>query len=275
MAQKHSQAPLFKVRTYFVATMILFTMVFPSYTGEVVRPFLRIRVIFDNVRYDEQLISAWGFSCIIEGLQQVVLFDTGSDGNILLANMGKMGIDPGDVDKVFISHIHGDHTGGLEVFLHQNPRVTVYLPASFPDSFKKSITALGAEVRALNKPEKLFDNVYTTGELGAWIKEQSLVINTPKGLVILTGCAHPGIVQIVSKTKGWLQKEVYLLMGGFHLQGQPLRELQRVGGELKKLGVKKVAPSHCTGDAARKSFRELWGQNFLESGVGAIIELQP
>ncbi|MEJ2671448.1 MAG: MBL fold metallo-hydrolase [Deltaproteobacteria bacterium] len=267
--------PLFKIRTYLVVIVSLVALVFLPCNGQAESRFLRIRVIFDNVRYADQLETAWGFSCIIEGMPQVILFDTGSDGHILLANMTKMGIDPRKVDAVYLSHIHGDHIGGLSVFLQQNPRVTVYLPASFPATFKKSITATGAEVRALSQPEKLLSKVYTTGELGFWIKEQSLVIDTPKGLVIVTGCAHPGLVQIVSQTKNWLQKEVYLLMGGFHLGGQPLGELQRVAGELKKLGVKKVAPSHCTGDAARKLFRDLWGQNFVESGVGAIIELQP
>jgi 7,8-dihydropterin-6-yl-methyl-4-(beta-D-ribofuranosyl)aminobenzene 5'-phosphate synthase len=258
-----------------VVIISLVALVFLPYMGKAKSPFLRISVIFDNVRYAKQLETAWGFSCIIEGMPQVILFDTGLDGNILLANMTKMGIDPRKVDAVFLSHIHDDHIGGLRVFLHQNHKLTVYLPASFPTSFKKSITATGAEVRALVQPEKLFDKVYTTGELGSWIKEQSLVIDTPRGLVIVTGCAHPGIVQIVSQTKNWLHKEVYLLMGGFHLGGQPFGELQRVAAELKKLGVHQVAPSHCTGDAARKLFRELWGQNFIESGLGAIIELQP
>jgi 7,8-dihydropterin-6-yl-methyl-4-(beta-D-ribofuranosyl)aminobenzene 5'-phosphate synthase len=258
-----------------VVPIILVAIVFFSYMGQAKSPSLQIRVIFDNVRYAEQLETAWGFSCIIEGMPQVILFDTGLDGNILLANMKKMGIDPKKVDAVILSHIHGDHTGGLGAFLQQNPRVTVYLPASFPATFKESITARGSKFKALDKPEKLFDKVYTTGELGSWIKEQSLVIDTPKGLVIITGCAHPGVVQIVSQTKHWLQKEVYLLMGGFHLGGQPLEELQRISEELKKLGVKKVAPSHCTGEAARKLFRERWGQNFIESGVGAVIELQP
>jgi 7,8-dihydropterin-6-yl-methyl-4-(beta-D-ribofuranosyl)aminobenzene 5'-phosphate synthase len=258
-----------------VVTISLVTLVLLLNMGQAKSPLLRIRVIFDNVRYARQLETAWGFSCIIEGMPQVILFDTGSDGNILLANMKKMGIDPRTVDAVFLSHIHDDHIGGLRVFLQQNPRVTVYLPASFPASFQKSITAIGSKVKALDKPAKLFDKVYTSGELGTWIKEQSLVIDTAKGLVIFTGCAHPGVVQIVSTTKNWLQKEVYLLMGGFHLGGQPQRELQRVGEELKRLGVKKVAPSHCTGEAARKLFRERWGQNFIESGVGAVIELQP
>ena len=265
---------LFKIRTYLVFIICLVALVFLPNMGQAKSPFLRIRVIFDNVRYAKQLETAWGFSCIIEGMPQVILFDTGSDGNLLLANMKKMGIDPRNVNAVFLSHIHGDHIGGLGVFLQHNPRVTVYLPASFPASLKESITGTGAKVRALDKPEKLFDKVYTTGELDSWIKEQSLVIDTPKGLVIVTGCAHPGVVQIVSRTKNRLKKEVYLLMGGFHLGGQPLGELQRVAEELKKLGVQKVAPSHCTGEAARKLFRQLWGRNFIESGVGAVIELQ-
>jgi 7,8-dihydropterin-6-yl-methyl-4-(beta-D-ribofuranosyl)aminobenzene 5'-phosphate synthase len=256
-------------------TVTLFIMVFFMCTRDVKASSLRIKVIFDNVPYTEQLKTAWGFSCIIERISQVILFDTGSDGNILLSNMEKMGIDPRDIDVVFLSHIHGDHTGGLSAFLQKNPNVIVFLPASFPPSFQDSITGLGSKFKTLEKPEKLFGQVYTTGELGSRIKEQSLIIDTPKGLVIVTGCAHPGIVQIVSQAQNWLQKKVYLLVGGFHLEGQPQRGLQRIADELKKLGVEKVAPSHCTGDAARNLFRDLWGQNFVESGLGAIIELQP
>lgn len=225
--------------------------------------------------FNQQLESPWGFSCIIEGLPQVLLFDTGSDGNILLSNMKKLGSNPQDVDAVFLSHIHGDHTRGLKTFLQQNPHVTVFMPASFPESFQESLRAPGLVLKSLNKPAKLFNKVYTSGEMGSWIKEHSLVINTPKGLVIITGCAHPGIVQIVKTIKNWLQTEVYLVMGGFHLAGEPPPELYRLGRELKELGVQKVAPSHCTGEAARKIFRDLWGKNFIESGVGAIINLQP
>jgi 7,8-dihydropterin-6-yl-methyl-4-(beta-D-ribofuranosyl)aminobenzene 5'-phosphate synthase len=256
-----------------LVTVTLFIMIFFMCAGQAKPSVVRIRVIFDNVSYNEQLKSAWGFSCIIEGTFQVILFDTGSDGDILLSNMKKMEIDPKEVKVVFLSHIHSDHTGGLSAFLQTNPGVIVYLPASFPPSFQDSITGLGSQFKTLEKPEKLFGKVYTSGELGSRIKEQSLVIDTPKGLVIVTGCAHPGIVQIVSQAKNWLQKKVYLLVGGFHLEGQSQKELQRIADELKKLGVEKVAPSHCTGDAARKLFRDLWGQNFVESGLG--IELQP
>jgi 7,8-dihydropterin-6-yl-methyl-4-(beta-D-ribofuranosyl)aminobenzene 5'-phosphate synthase len=270
----HSKRMSERISSKVSVTIILFIMIFFMCAGQAKPSVFRIRFVFDNVRYNEQLKPAWGFSCIIEGISKVILFDTGSDGVMLLSNMKKMGIDPRDVEVVFLSHIHSDHTGGLSVFLQTNPSV-VYLPASFPSPFKDSITGLGSQFKTLEKPEKLFEQVYTTGELGSRIKEQSLIIDTSKGLVIVTGCAHPGIVQIVSQAKKWLHKKAYLLVGGFHLEGQSRKELQRIADELKKLGVEKVAPSHCTGNAARKLFRDLWGQNFVESGLGAIIELQP
>jgi 7,8-dihydropterin-6-yl-methyl-4-(beta-D-ribofuranosyl)aminobenzene 5'-phosphate synthase len=261
------------IKTYLAALTIAFAMIGWSSAGQVLQPSLQIRVLFDNVQFSHQYESAWGFSCLITGGPQVILFDTGSDGDILLTNMKKMGVDPGKIEAVFLSHIHGDHIGGLNTFLGQHPRVTVYLPASFPASFTESISARGARVRPLEKPEKLMDNVYSTGEMGSWVKEQSLVIDTPRGLVIVTGCAHPGIVQIVSRAKNWLQKEVYLVLGGFHLAGEPPEELHRVAAGLKKLGVKKIAPSHCTGEEARKVLRDEWGANFVASGVGALIEV--
>lgn len=266
---------LFRIRKiYCVVLIILVVMLSSSMRGEAMSPFLRIRVVFDNVQYSKQLNTAWGFSCIIEGMSKVILFDTGADGNILLGNMRKIGFDPQKVDAVFLSHVHGDHIGGLQAFLQQNPKVVVYLPASFPASVKESVTALGGEFREVAAPQKVFDHVYTTGELGSWIIEQSLIIQTPKGLVIVTGCAHPGVAQIVSRVKQWLKEEVYVLMGGFHLKGESPSELRRIGAELKALGVKRVAPSHCTGEEARELFRQLWGPDFIESGVGAVIEIQ-
>ena len=264
-----------KIRTWVGALTIVFALVGAAYTGQVKQASLQITVLFDNLSYSEQLDSAWGFSCLLEGGPQVLLFDTGSDGHILLSNMKRMGIEPGKIEAVFLSHFHGDHTGGLDAFLQTNPRVTVYLPASFPPSFQESITARGSRFKMLDKPEKLFDQVYTTGEVGARTKEQSLVVDTPRGLVIVTGCAHPGIVGIVRQAKNRLQKEVYLVMGGFHLAGQPAEEVQRVAEELQKLGVKKVAPSHCTGETARKLFRDRWGSNFVASGVGKVIAVGP
>jgi 7,8-dihydropterin-6-yl-methyl-4-(beta-D-ribofuranosyl)aminobenzene 5'-phosphate synthase len=264
-------------RTYTVAAVIAViigvAMLSPAFADVSAPSALRLQVVFDNVRLKVGLETGWGFACLIEGLSQVILFDTGADGRVLLANLEKIGVKAENISIIFLSHEHDDHTGGLKAFLQRQSRVTVYLPASFPDSIPRSILARGAQVKNLREPAKLLDQVYTSGEMGGIIREQSLVLDTPRGLVILTGCAHPGIVEIVNRVKAWFGKEVYLVMGGFHLEGQAAGELQQVGTALKNMGVQKLAPSHCTGEAARKVFRQMWGQDFLESGVGALIEV--
>ena len=89
---------------------------------------LRLHIVFNNVPYKAGLGTGWGFSCLIEGLAETVLFDTGGDGDILLANIQQLGLDVGVVDAVVLSHIHTDHTGGLDAVLAHNPELTVYLP---------------------------------------------------------------------------------------------------------------------------------------------------
>jgi 7,8-dihydropterin-6-yl-methyl-4-(beta-D-ribofuranosyl)aminobenzene 5'-phosphate synthase len=122
--------------------------------------------------------------------------------------------------------------------------------------------------------EELFSGVYTTGELGNGIKEQSLIITTSQGLVIITGCAHPGVVNIVRKAKEMLvEKPVYLVMGGFHMTGAATSQIESVIEGFRELGVKKIAPCHCSGDETRKLFREDYGEDYINSGAGKIITL--
>lgn len=237
------------------------------------RPVLRVTVVFNNIPFETRLTTSWGFSCLIEGPEQTILFDTGGDGSLLMSNMAFMNINPKSIDTLFLSHIHGDHTGGVESFLKQNPNVTVWLPESFPLSFQQAITQYGARVRAVRSFTPLFDSVYSTGEMGDWIKEQALILKTSKGLVIITGCAHPGIVNVVRQAMGRCEDKVYLLTGGFHLGGMASEQIEEVIRALKALGVKKVAPSHCTGDRAMSMFRDAWGEDFLEGGAGTVMEV--
>jgi len=236
-------------------------------------PSYRITIVFNNISYAGNLQTGWGFACLIEGFQQTILFDTGSDGDILLSNMRGLDIDPGTVSAVVLSHIHADHCGGLEKFLQRNPKVTVYLPESFPVSFRQAIQDFGAHVKTVGKPAQLFAQIHSTGEMGEWIKEQSLILETPKGLVIITGCAHPGIVQIAEKAKGLLKKDIYMVVGGFHLVGTSTTRIREIIQRLKDLNVEKVAPSHCTGEEAISLFKKSWGKDFVEGGCGAVIPL--
>jgi 7,8-dihydropterin-6-yl-methyl-4-(beta-D-ribofuranosyl)aminobenzene 5'-phosphate synthase len=248
----------------------------PAYSGVNAHegdPPYRLTIVFNNIHYVSNLRTGWGFACFVEGFRHTLLFDTGSDGDILLSNMKGLGIDPGAISTIFLSHIHADHCAGLERFLHQNHEVTIYLPESFPASLIQGIQDLGVRVKTVNKPVQLFPMVHSTGEMGEWIREQSLVLETPKGLVIITGCAHPGIVNIVQKVKTIFKKDIYMVVGGFHLAGTSAERVQEVIQKLKGLGVEKVAPSHCTGGQAIRLFKESWGANFVEGGCGAVIPL--
>ncbi len=234
---------------------------------------LSIEVVYDNNPYKEGLKTAWGFSCFIEGTEKNILFDTGGNGELLFDNMKKLKIDPGKIDVVILSHIHGDHVGGLDSFLKENSNLIVYLPQSFPDDFKHNVNSYGAEVVEVGGPVKICKNTFSTGELGGWIKEQSLVIRTNKGLVVITGCAHPGIVKIVEKAKELVSDEVLLVMGGFHLSGYSSGEIGKIILSFKDIGVVYVGLCHCSGYTARRLFKEEFGKNYIDVGVGKKIDI--
>jgi 7,8-dihydropterin-6-yl-methyl-4-(beta-D-ribofuranosyl)aminobenzene 5'-phosphate synthase len=234
---------------------------------------LRLYVVFNNVPYQEGLETSWGFACLIKGLDKTILFDTGGNGEILLANIQRLGLDVNNVDAIVLSHIHADHTGGLDTVLAHNHDVTVFLPASFPASFRQEVNAHGAATETVSKPRQLLAGVYSTGEMDGTLTEQALIVDTRQGLIVITGCAHPNVADMAEQAQTYLDKNIYLLMGGFHLSGKSNNEILTIIQRLKTLGVRKVAPSHCTGDKATRLFREAWGDNFIEGGLGAVIEV--
>lgn len=229
--------------------------------------------VFDNYSVNPDLATSWGFGCVIKTPTLNILFDTGGNSNILLSNLEKMFINPRDIEVVVISHIHGDHLGGLEGFLGINKNVKVYIPSSFSDSIRKGIKSYGSEYEDIKEARQITNGIYSTGEMGISIKEQSLIIHTNKGLVIVTGCAHPGVLNVIKKSKELLNKEVYLVLGGFHLLGASESELKNIIEEFRKLGVQKVAPSHCSGDKCRKLFQDEYRDHFIEFGVGKIVTI--
>ncbi|MEA1964908.1 MAG: MBL fold metallo-hydrolase [Candidatus Aerophobetes bacterium] len=232
-----------------------------------------ITIVYDNNRYNTALETRWGFSCLIKGLEKTILFDTGGEGDILLSNMEKLNIDPQKIEVVILSHIHYDHVGGLFALLEKNHNLAVYLPESFPENFKNKVKKYGAKVVEVDNFVGICQNVYSTGQLGTWIKEESLIIKIDKGLIVITGCAHPGIVHIVKKTKEKLDAPIYLIMGGFHLSGTSKKKTDKIVNEFKKKGVERVAPCHCSGDLAREEFKRAYGNNFIPAGVGKKIEI--
>jgi 7,8-dihydropterin-6-yl-methyl-4-(beta-D-ribofuranosyl)aminobenzene 5'-phosphate synthase len=197
---------------------------------------MTITVVYDNIGYDSRLRTSWGFSCLVELDESTLLFDAGGDGDVLLHNMSALGLDPLEIDLLAISHIHGDHTGAVGSVLAMGVRPVVYMPHSFPASFKDQVRSM-TEVREISDPITIMEGVYSTGELGSDIIEQSLVLDTPEGLVVITGCAHPGIVNTVRRAKKLHHDEIYLVMGGFHLREKSQAELEDIIAELQRLGV--------------------------------------
>ena len=232
----------------------------------------RITVVYDNVPHAPGMRTGWGFAAVVDTGEERVLFDTGGDGEILLHNMARLGIAPESIDAVMLSHIHSDHTGGLEALLDRNPLVTVYIPKSFGKTFEHNLRRRGTKVAPVSGPTHLRANLYSTGEVGKAPREQALIVEAPSGVVVLTGCAHPGVVEIARAARTYRGRDIQLMMGGFHLRGHGPQALERTLQALRALGVRRVAPSHCTGDQAIAHFREQWGEDFVRSGCGAVIE---
>lgn len=234
---------------------------------------LKFTILYDNYVHKEGTKSDWGFSCLIEGTEKTILFDTGTQSEILLHNIDQLNVDIKKVKQVVISHDHGDHTGGLSAVLDINPDVLVYLPISFPYEFVRSVENKQAQVISVEEPIEVCENVFSTGEMGDRIKEQSLIINHHKGLIIVTGCSHQGIVNILKHAKKLFNKPIYMVFGGFHLGGTPDEELNEIVQSFQDIGVEKCGATHCTGNRAIAFFKKAFGENFLEMGTGKILEI--
>lgn len=232
---------------------------------------LDVTVIYDNRGHRKGFESAWGFSCLIRGSDKTILFDTGGDGEILMSNMEKAGIDPASIDQIFLSHEHWDHTGGLQSFLGKNPNPDVYLLSTFPNNMKSAIEEAGGKYIEADQPLYLCSGIKSTGAMGGVLKEQSLILETDSGLVVITGCAHPGIVNIAEKAKEIAEGEILLVMGGFHLLDKTETQLESIISEFRELNVRFAGPCHCSGDETIAAFRDSYGDHFIRIGTGRVI----
>jgi 7,8-dihydropterin-6-yl-methyl-4-(beta-D-ribofuranosyl)aminobenzene 5'-phosphate synthase len=236
-------------------------------------PKLKFTVLYDNYVFREGTTADWGFSCLIEGAEKTILFDTGTKPEILTHNVEALGVDLRAVDLIVISHEHGDHTGGLPAALAASPKAPVLHPLSFSPEFVRRVKAGGAETRAVDKPVEICPHVFVTGEMGDRIKEMALVLDTPDGLVVVTGCSHPGIVAILKRAKEIRNKPIRLVFGGFHLGNMPAAEVGAIIAAFKELGVERCGATHCTGDPAIGMFRTAFGDRYQPVGTGRVIEV--
>lgn len=230
-------------------------------------------ILYNNVPFDPFCSCNWGFSCLIRRPEDTILFDAGGNADILERNMVRLGVNPSEISLVVFSHNHSDHTEGLWRILQAHDPLPVCLPSSFPPRFRQRIESLGHTVLLSQGPLELCPGLGVTGPMGTGIEEQALWVKTAGGVAIITGCAHPGIVPIARMASDRSSSPIYLLLGGFHLLHTREKGVQEVIRQLKEIGVRKVSPSHCTGEKAIGLFRESWGEDFIEAGCGAVVSL--
>ena len=268
----------------------------------------RITILYDAFGKSSGMKKDWGYSALVEYGGKHILFDTGNNAEIFAQNVKVSGVDLKKLDFAVISHRHGDHTGGMNYLLTVNPQVKIFAPkegfgvfgASLPGTFYRQDASLPDYMRYYNgKPPQmmtfgmpwpsanfvLVDGVteaapgisviatvsQTPGTLE--LRELSLAIETPKGLILVVGCSHPGIERIVEASTV-LDKHVYAIVGGLHLVTTPDSEIARIVTALHdKWKVDRVALGHCTGEPAFAAFQRAFGVHYNYAGLGSVIEL--
>jgi len=211
---------------------------------------MKITIIYDNEAWQKGLVADWGFACLVEAYNRRILFDTGAHGSILFANMKELGIEPNIIDEIVISHAHWDHTGGLDDFLKIHP-VKVYIPPSYGLIHEVS------EIVKVEEPIEIHENIFSTGELEN--VEQSLVVKTENGTVIIVGCSHSEVKNILKSASQF--GKPYMLIGGLH----GFKDFDLVAD------LEYIIPTHCT--QYKDEIKSLFPEKYIKGGAGRVIEI--
>lgn len=292
----------------FLASSLLAGCASPTQTSQSETPKSQITILYDAFGKDPAMKKDWGFAALVEVGGKRILFDTGNDAETFAQNVKAKGIDLSRLDFVVMSHRHGDHMAGLGQVLAANPKVKIYGPkegfgiygASLPSSFYRKNEALPAEMRYYNgqPPEVMkfgaawaganFSPIDKTTEVapGVWLialvsdapgtkelKELSLAIDTPDGIVLVVGCSHPGIENIVAEASK-INKKIHLIAGGFHLVVAQDDVIAKVAASLHDTyRVDNIAPGHCTGEPTFAALRQVFGNHYFYAGLGTVLPL--
>jgi 7,8-dihydropterin-6-yl-methyl-4-(beta-D-ribofuranosyl)aminobenzene 5'-phosphate synthase len=268
----------------------------------------RVTILYDAFGSRRGLTRDWGFAALVEYGGKRILFDTGNNAAIFARNVRALGVDLRRLDFVVVSHRHGDHVAGLNYLLRVNPHVKIYaprenfgvfgsvLPATFyrrdstlPDSMRYFDAAEPADVRGGTPwPEANFTWVDSLTEVAPGVaiistisrtpgtlelRELSLAIRTPEGVVLLVGCSHPGIETIVEASRAW-GDHVHEIFGGLHLVTSPDTTITRIASALHdRWRIDEIAPGHCTGEPAFAALQRLFGDRYVYAGLGTVTEL--
>jgi 7,8-dihydropterin-6-yl-methyl-4-(beta-D-ribofuranosyl)aminobenzene 5'-phosphate synthase len=271
----------------------------------------QITVLYDAFGKTSTMTKDWGFAALIEIGGKRILFDTGNNAEIFAHNVEAKGIDLKQLDFVIVSHRHGDHTSGLNHLLKVNPAVKIYAPqenfgvfgSTLPGTFYRRNDTLPGDMRYFDGkppdtlrfgtpwPQGSFTWIAKTTEVapgfhliplnGTWgvdleVKEISLAIDTPDGIVLIVGCSHPTIEKIVEAAKNVINKPIHLVLGGTHLLPAKDDQITSIALSLRDaLSVRYIAPVHCTGEPAFAILKETFGDHYIYAGLGTTVLLGP
>jgi len=259
------------------------------------------------------LLGEHGFSCHLQTPHGNFLFDTGG-GMTIINNAKLLGIDFTKLKGIMFSHGHFDHTGGLKKVLEKTGKIPIYAhPDLFSAHYSKNsgklvpigipwpqkeLEQLGADFKfsadpyqvaptlllsgdipRLSKVETGDPNLLSTSKQGEPIADPlhddlSLFINTEKGLVILLGCAHAGLLNIIDhaiKVTG--QEKIYMVLGGTHLKFCSEEQMTATLNRLEELDIDRIGASHCTGLRGARMLAERFGERFFSASVGVEIDI--
>ncbi|MCK4281022.1 MAG: MBL fold metallo-hydrolase [Candidatus Lokiarchaeota archaeon] len=216
-----------------------------------------VKIVFDNNALPG-FQSGWGFGAIIMNnySNNILLFDTGAGFPKLAHNLNKFNIKVEGIKKVIISHTHMDHAGGLMSLVTINPKIELYLAYSKKNYMSNQMPS-DVKVYGIKDITEIEDNIYCSKELGTGIPEISLFLKSEKGIVIITGCAHPGLENIIENAKEL--GKIRAVLGGFH-GFDKLYALE---------GIDLIAPCHCT--SKTNKIRRNFPNNFVEIKAGSTL----
>ena len=271
----------------------------------------QITVLYDAFGKTSTLTKDWGFAALIEYGGKRILFDTGNNAEIFAHNVEASGVDLKQLDFAVVSHRHGDHTSGLNYLVKVNPAVKIYGPqenfgvfgAALSGTFYRRNNSLPTDMRYFDGkppdtlrfgtpwPEANFSWITKTTEVapgfhlillnGSWgvdleVKEVSLAIDTPDGIVLIVGCSHPTIEKVVEAAKNVINKPIHLVLGGMHLLPAKDDQITSVAAALRDAwSVRYIAPVHCTGEPAFAILKETFGDHYVYAGLGTTVLLGP
>lgn len=238
---------------------------------------VRVTTLVDNDVWKKGLRSSWGLSLYVETVteekQHTILMDTSGSVEALFENASRLGANLSTVEAIFISHWHEDHCGSLSHVLPlSRRRIPVYVPSVNPSGIRIIREARGIPW-VCSRPTEFMEGMMSTGEMWNGISEHSLLINlNERGLVVLTGCSHPGVINIIKRAQKISGGDnIHAVIGGFHISST--NKGMKVAEFLRQLGVKLVSPCHCTHAKAKIGIMKIMEEEYIRNGSGKSISI--